>query len=475
MNRAFSRSWTLIVLSTLALCSQNCRKNGFVQPSNVPNLVLQAKDYFTTNVLAKPAQLAADNPRNVRTGSPKMPEWEKAAVVSFRNRKAVQVPVQYKNSLAITTASSGKYQLRPETQAKLLLYQDSSKAWHAEMVTLLPDTNYIQKGGRGRFSGIVLVDDWWGNPLKKYRYNPDGSTWIYTCANTAQSRNANVISNAIAPSAFTVCVYLEGYNYSPSDPDGGEHWEELVGCYLLMAPDEGAGGGGGGGGYGPSGDGGGGGISAPPPTKAPSILISPPYLPIADLNAYFKCFTNASGATYQVSLCVDQPEPGTRTPWVWQGDGSSGSIDPVNTGHSFLVITETFPGGWSITRNIGFYPSGNVTPGSDPVPGVFNDDSPHPFNIGGTWTLTSSNFFFMVNYIQSCAGQGYQVNTNNCTNFVLASLGAGHIYLPYTIGGWLGGTGVDPGDLGEDIRAHVYQGMVPFAAGTPHPTVGDCN
>ena len=220
----------------------------------------------------------------------------------------------------------------------------------------------------------------------------------------------------------------------------------------------------------------GGGTPAPPsPPIAPAILVSPPYLVISDLKAYFKCFTDAPGVTYTVSLCVDQPEPGTRTPWVWQGDGSSGSIDPVNTGHSFLFITENFPGGWSISRNIGFYPSGSVTPGSDPVPGVFNDDSPHPFNIGGTWTLTSASFYAMTNFIQGYQGQNYQVNTNNCTNFVLASLGAAHIYLPYTIGGWLGGTGVDPGDLGEDIRSHNYQNMAPLAGGTSHPTVGDCN
>jgi hypothetical protein len=181
------------------------------------------------------------------------------------------------------------------------------------------------------------------------------------------------------------------------------------------------------------------------------------------------------GASFQVALCIEQPSPGTRKPWVISfTDGSSGS-GASGAGHCFLILTEVMPSGSYIIRNLGFYPSANVTSFSGPVPGVLNNDEASPFNIAAQYSISANMFSSMLQYISGATAANYQVNTFNCTNFVLDALDAGHIYLPHTIGYWLGGTGVDPGDLGEDIRGYDFAGMTRITDPFLHANIGTCN
>jgi hypothetical protein len=149
----------------------------------------------------------------------------------------------------------------------------------------------------------------------------------------------------------------------------------------------------------------------------------------------------------------------------------------VNVGHTFLILTESY-GGTTITRNIGFYPSTMVWAASPSSPGQFNDDDNHSYNISGSFTLTNSQFFNILNFISSANNSSYlyNLNSNNCTTFVLNSMAQAGINLPRTVGTWPGGTGNDPGDLGEDIRAANIPNMsVNTAPANSHPNVGQCN
>jgi hypothetical protein len=189
-----------------------------------------------------------------------------------------------------------------------------------------------------------------------------------------------------------------------------------------------------------------------------NIVILPPTNPILNLPEYLKCFTNVGGTdhTYTVTICVQQPVPGSRTPWKFTDGGpigSSGEQNIVDVGHTFLVFTETY-GNTTITRNVGLYPSGGVKPSSPISPGVLNNDEVHNYNISATFTVTSANFFLMLNFLQRATEPGFNYNLNgeNCTSFALQTLAQGGINLPNTIGAWFQGSGCNPGDLGEDIR-----------------------
>jgi len=164
-------------------------------------------------------------------------------------------------------------------------------------------------------------------------------------------------------------------------------------------------------------------------------------------------------------------------------DGASGSSsasgNPIDAGHAFLILTENY-GGTTITRNVGFYPATNVSPSNSSSQGSLNDNELHSYNISGSFTVNNAQFFNILNYVTQAnnAGYLYNLNSNNCTTFVINSLAQAGIYLPRTMGTWLGGAGDDPGDLGEDIRNNNIPGMAVNTAGgttSSHYNQGQCN
>jgi hypothetical protein len=183
--------------------------------------------------------------------------------------------------------------------------------------------------------------------------------------------------------------------------------------------------------------------------------------------------------TYTVTVCVDQPIPGTRLPWRLQ-DGpqsSSAANNPVDVGHTFLIFSETY-GGNTITRNVGFYPRTGVNPWYPSDQGQLNNNEGSSYNISLTITINSAQFFNMLNYVSqgNNPGYSYDLNSNNCTTFAIKTLQAGSVNLSSQIGVWFKGSGYDPGDLGEDIRnMSLSSGMVRNTVQSSHPNVGNCN
>jgi len=414
------------------------------------------------------------NPRNDRVQRARDILWSSATVTTFRGRPAVIAPIHFEKDIFLRTTWGGNNNFRLDNQEKLLVYQDSLFAWHAESVTTLPDTTYLNSD-RQRFTGMILVDDWWGNPINKYHYMPDGKIERYVPdQNTDASATPKEIITTVRPQGFIqTCSYIYGYNYAVGAEDDGEYWVEFQGCSVMYVPDNA---GGGGSSYSGVGTTGGGSISRPIIANlAAAPIINTPTHIIIDIKDYLKCFQATPGATFQVTVCVDQPSPGSRNPWVVKfTDGASGS-GASGAGHTYLILTENMPGGWSITRNVGFYPSKSVWPLTPPVPGVLNNDENTAFNIAAQYSISSTLFFAMLQFIISAAGDNYQVNTYNCTNFALDALDAGHIYLPRTIGYWIGGMGIDPGDLGEDIRGFDFTGMTRITSPFFHANLGTCN
>jgi hypothetical protein len=199
---------------------------------------------------------------------------------------------------------------------------------------------------------------------------------------------------------------------------------------------------------------------------------------IVDVTDYLKCFTNAPGGDhrYTITICVDQPKSGQRDAWGFSSDGVDGN--PINVGHTFLILTEVTPTG-TTTRNIGFYPQDVVAPGISTSPGVVNNDQQHPYNISLTMTVTNSQFFNVLTYIRYTAGRTYDLNYNNCTTFCLNSLNYAGMGISATQGTWPGGTGYNPGSLGEDIRSmslnsNMTRNMAPVYSRTSHPNTGNC-
>jgi hypothetical protein len=119
-----------------------------------------------------------------------------------------------------------------------------------------------------------------------------------------------------------------------------------------------------------------------------------------------------------------------------------------------------------------------VRPSSPSSAGEFSDDENHQYNISGSYTVNNAQFYDMLNFIISVNNSSYlyNLNSNNCSTFAINTFAQAGIDLPRTVGTWPGGSGNDPGDLGEDIKAGNIPNMsVNTAPSANHGNVGQCN
>jgi hypothetical protein len=404
-------------------------------------------------------------PVNYRAAQPKTIRWDLAQLVPVGPTQGLLVPLVFDNALLMKANLTGDQLFHIDYLTQLLFYKDSSGKNTTRVITPFPDSNYFKDPARP-FTGIKFIEDWYGHAIQKLLYTADGKIRRFT-PNNKEPDLLEVIQT---------CYSIVGYNYSPELGET-ESWTEPGGCSVDYIDD--GGGEGPGGAAGSSGSGGGSSSSG-----VALVTVLPGNSVIKNIQAYFQCFTNVGGNdhTYMVTVCVQEPDPGTRTPWTASGSGSSGSsggANIVNVGHTFLILTESY-GSTTITRNVGFYPGTDVNPVDNSSQGTLNDDETHAYNISGSFTLDNAQFFNILNFIGqgNSSGYLYNLNTNNCTTFVINAVAQAGIDLPRTIGTWLGGAGNDPGDLGEDLRMNNIPGMtLNLSGGTQvsHYNVGQCN
>ncbi|HLZ88136.1 MAG TPA: hypothetical protein VKQ52_12870 [Puia sp.] len=465
----------LCALFIFAFLFFRCRKDrSTVQPLSDTSLIQNARKYFNDSVQAS-TPVTESGPRITTT---RQPLWDSAKTINTAIGKAVIVPIHYDKDLHIRANFAGRKLFNLDELTHLLIYCDPKQRHHAELITGIPDSIALF-AGKGGFSGILFVEDWSGHRIKQYKYGPDGSI-LQTGSAPQTGKGASIINNSNTPVSpdivYTTCYEIDGYNYSEGDPEDGYSWSESAGCVSMYFPIPAS--------IAPirSPSAGNYGYIAAPPGRT-SVTIAPPDNPIDDIKAYFKCFTSSSGVdhSYTVTVCVSQPVPGTRLPWAFTSGGVTGSSTAGNAfdvGHTFLIFSENSAGN-IVARNVGFYPEAIVNPLYPSDQGILDDNERTPYNISLSFTVTNTQFFNMLNYavIGNNPGYFYDLNSNNCTTFVLHALAAGGISLASRQGTWPGGGhGYDPGDLGEDIRGmSVPSNAKRNTVQNPHPNQGNCN
>jgi len=447
-----------LLLLAVLLLFVTCNKHLSETPAAKTDLIGAARSYIDS-------VSAQGHPFNYRAAQPKTIRWDLAQVVPIGQSNGILAPIVFDNVLLMKANFVGASLFHLNYLTQLLYYKDSAGRTTAQVITAFPDSNYF-KDPTKPFTGIKFIEDWQGHLIQKLLYTPDGKIRRYT-SNNKQSDELEVMQT---------CYTIEGYNYSP-ELDETETWSEPGGCSTSYIDDGSDGGGGGA--FGSSGSGGGGSSGT-----VPTVTLLPGNSVIQNIKTYFQCFTNVGGNdhTYTITVCVDEPDPGTRTPWTTSGSGSSGSSagnNVVNVGHTFLILTERY-GNTTINRNVGLYPGTDVNPIDNSSQGSLNDDETHAYNISGSFTVDNAQFFNVLNFVSQGNNPGYlyNLNTNNCTTFVINAAAQAGIDLPRTIGTWLGGAGNDPGDLGEDLRMNNIPGMTLNLSGgsqISHYNVGQCN
>lgn len=155
-------------------------------------------------------------------------------------------------------------------------------------------------------------------------------------------------------------------------------------------------------------------------------------------------FADWEGLEKYLVVYVQQPVPGSSTTWVRQGMGA-------NTGHSFIGLKDTTA---QTEIKAGFYPKGTVTPLNPATTGIVKDDASHPWNVKQEYKITDDQYSAVQQSISTDKADTnlkYDLNTNNCTDWVMDTAGLAGVTLPDATGVWPGGGGESPGPLGQEL------------------------
>ncbi len=164
------------------------------------------------------------------------------------------------------------------------------------------------------------------------------------------------------------------------------------------------------------------------------VFDSPDH-PILNMEEYLECFNNSQGA--KITIYVDQPIANSDTPFATFGD---------KAGHSFVSISQN-----DITLVWGLYPDGNATPFDPNHPYSFGNDQGHEFDVSISFTINRYN---LENIIDNAINytKNYDLNTNNCTDYMINLAQLSGITLSDPQSTWTNGGGSNPGAFGEALR-----------------------
>ena len=207
----------------------------------------------------------------------------------------------------------------------------------------------------------------------------------------------------------------------------------------------------------PGGGGGGSTYSVPKAATVTNIPIHLAATKPVNIAKELECFKITPGATYTLRINVNQPTPNSRDVMNLTADRK--------VGHTFLTLEQHNPDGTVFTRNVGWYPESSAKPADGLTNGVFQDDSGTPYAVAMTVSVSAQEFKNVINYLFTV--KQYAVGGANCTNIGINAFAKAGVGLPQTIGyvytqtpSYTGASGraevfrgVNPADLGQDIRA----------------------
>jgi hypothetical protein len=447
-----------------------------------------------------------------KTVSIKFPVWSKSSIHQVDGEHLVEVPLKYFTAQIVIPnkdlLSSSELVKIMDASRSTLVFKKSGETLTTRIFTYIPDISYLQQFGsdfhevsyfqRSSFTGWVVIREWnekvvrfkrieKGEISGNYRVlsNEEKGKYLINTRSIGNATYANMpmtFGGFMASLGLYECSdYYENAGDEPT-PEDCRTWVRIgneTDLPEIIVPDdldsgEGCGGSGGGSGE----------VEFPdgfdentlPDLTFVEGALDEYYLQPQTLNDFLACFTNEAGSTYSVTLAVDQPKYGSRDPYRIDPN----DLDNPDVGHTYLIFEQKKADGGIIRKSIGFYPSVSVSPRNPATTGVvLFETGNHEIDASVTTTLTYANFNLLISNSISNKSTGYNLNSNNCTTWALNRLQSIGLTFPRTNGTWAWGMGrgLNPGDLGEDLRTmQLAAGQVKSVSTRPMPqNVGTCN
>lgn len=190
-----------------------------------------------------------------------------------------------------------------------------------------------------------------------------------------------------------------------------------------------------------------------------AFVVYAPEKPIDNVKEYLECFTASKRA--KVTFYADQPN-----------NGSNVKFDKYDkAGHAFVTIEQNIDGN-IVRRTLGFHPGNAINPlYKTRVPSVLGNDSNEIYDVKVSTDVTGMQLASILGIIEGFRTM-YDLESYNCTNFVLDISDAAGLSINRTIGWWGIGSGLNPTSLGEDLKK--LSGAV-IGEGTAPSNFGTCN
>lgn len=164
------------------------------------------------------------------------------------------------------------------------------------------------------------------------------------------------------------------------------------------------------------------------------LLIEEPDNPITNIAEFLECFDTTQDAT--LTVYIDEPVPGS-------GDTYDMTWSGAVVGHAFLSLSQG-----SNTSVYGYYPAGDDYTNS---PAALGEDGGEQFSTSISTTISGSELNDIINYSINFNAT-YDLETSNCTDFIIDIGNLGGLNLPNAEGTWPGGGGSNPGTMGQFIN-----------------------
>jgi hypothetical protein len=216
---------TLSMLLVISATYISCRKLDPSPPliSITKQFIEDARSEFykTSNILA--------SSNGGKKALEKVIIWERARTQNSSVGKVIIVPLHYARKEFIKTKTSTLPSIPLDELSVLYIYKTKQGQFKYEVVTRIPDEEYIN-GTNYEFSGFIRVEDWAGNLISAYKMK-DGHKYKYKLKQKPQSAESGTNKNVNALAWIETCEYTDIWGLNSVTGQWEYHQSIYHGCY----------------------------------------------------------------------------------------------------------------------------------------------------------------------------------------------------------------------------------------------------